>query len=320
MYEAINKTATQFGFRPRIINQNHLRKHSGYVAVGMGGSMLAAELLKLWKPEMEIIMHRNYGLPEISKTELKKRLIILSSYSGNTEEVIDGYKKADELGLNKIIITTGGKLLAIAKNNNVPYIQMPDLGIQPRAAIPLSLLSFLKATGQEKMLTEVKNLENNLSVKKYEKKGKELAKWLSKRMPIIYTSAKNEILGYIWKITFNETGKIPAYNNVFPELDHNEINGYSVAKKIEKLSDEFGFIILQDINDHPRVKKRMEVTAKMYQGRKLPVKIIEVSGENEYLKIFNSVALADYAAYYTGVNYGLETEEVPMVEEFKKKI
>lgn len=314
MYEAIKKTAQQFAFKPKIINGNGLEKYAKYVVAGMGGSYLAVGLLKLWKPELDIVSHRDYGLPELPTMELKKRLIILSSYSGNTEEVLSAYEKAGKLGLKRVVISVGGKLLEMAKKDKTAYIQMPDLGIQPRSALPLSLLSFVKITGDEKMLKELNVMQDSFHPDDFEAKGKELAKKISGRVPIIYTSNQNEILGYIGKITFNETGKIPAFNNVFPELNHNEING------IEKLTDKFYFLFLMDSDDSLKIKKRMEITAKMYKDRKLMVETLELEGKNKFLRVFNPMALINFAAYFTAEDYGLEAEQVPMVEELKKKI
>ena len=84
-----------------------------------------------------------------------------------------------------------------------------------------------------------------------------------------------------------------------------------------ELSAKIHFVFLKDPTDHPQVQKRMDITAKLYQDRGLPVEILELKGENETHKIFSSLVLADWAAYYTGEGYGLETEQVPMVEEFK---
>lgn len=320
MYKTIKKTAEQFLFEPKIINQRNLKKTSGYVVAGMGGSHLAAGLLKMWRPELDMVIHQDYGLPELTKTGLLKRLIILSSYSGNTEEVIDAYEKAGMMGLNRAVITTGGKLLELAKKDEVAYIQMPDLGIQPRSALPLSLKSFLKILGEEKVLAEVGKLQNDFRPESFETEGRELAEELRGQVPIIYTAAKNEILGYIWKITFNETGKIPAFNNVIPELNHNEMNGFDVGKMTVGLSERFHFLFLTDPEDYPKIKKRAEITAKLYTDRKLSTRIIKLAGGNKFLKIFNSIALVSFAAYFTAENYGLEAEEVPMVEEFKRKL
>jgi glucose/mannose-6-phosphate isomerase len=316
MYEVIKKTAGQFGFKPIIINERNIGRFSKYVVVGMGGSHLAAGLLKMWNPKLDIISHQDYGLPELPEEEFQRRLIILSSYSGNTEEVLDAYEKAGKIGLNRVVISTGGKLLELAKKDKVAYIQMPDLEIQPRSALPLSLISFLKITGEEEMLTEVKKLENSFHPEDFEKAGKILAEKLHGRVLVVYTSTQNEILGYIWKISFNETGKIPAFNNVIPELNHNEMNGYSLGD----LSNKFYFLMLSDTEDGVKIKKRMEVTAKLYEDRKLPVEIIKLDSDNKFLKIFKSVALANFTAYFTAISYGMEPELVPMVEEFKKMI
>ncbi|MFA5828647.1 MAG: SIS domain-containing protein [Candidatus Shapirobacteria bacterium] len=197
----------------------------------------------MWLPGLDIIRHQNYGLPVISEAKLKKRLIIFSSYSGNTEEVIDAYTKAGEMGLNRIVISVGGKLLELARREGVAYIQMPDEGIQPRSALPLSLKSMLLILRQKELLSEIIKLQYDFHPEKCEKEGKELVETLNGRVPIIYTASQSAILGYVWKITFNETGKIPAFSNGFPELDHNEIEGFGVEETTARLSSNFLFFV-----------------------------------------------------------------------------
>jgi glucose/mannose-6-phosphate isomerase len=89
------------------------------------------------------------------KGEFKNKLIILSSYSGNTEESIDAFKKAKEQSLDMAVISTGGELLKLAVENNVPYIELPNTGIQPRSALGFSIKAFLKFIGED---TELKNI------------------------------------------------------------------------------------------------------------------------------------------------------------------
>lgn len=318
MYDAIVKTIDQFTFRPKIENEENLKNLSKYIIVGMGGSGLAIGLVKTLTPDLDVIGHQNYGLPNINKNELQQRLIIFSSYSGNTEEVVDSFIKAGEMGLNRAVISVGGKLLELAKKENVPYVQMPNWGIQPRSALVLSFNSFLKFLKQEDVLLEMNKLGQNFKSEILENKGKEIATTIQNRVPIIYTSTENEILGYIWKITLNETGKIPAFNNVFPELNHNEINGFGVEKTTIKLSENFYFIFLRDDNDNQKINKRMEITAKLYNERNLPSKNILLEGNNKLEKIFYSMIIAEFTAYFTAMNYGLEPERVPMIEDFKK--
>ena len=319
MYEAIKNFNKQFLYEPEIKNQENFVKKSGLVVIGMGGSALAPLLLKTWKPELDIIIHRDYGLPEFLGDFIDK-LVILSSYSGNTEEVVDAFKKAKAENLNMAIISTGGKLLSLAKENNVPYIELPNTGIQPRLALGLSIKAFLKFIGEEDELKKTSALATTLNPSDYENDGKMLAQKIKNHIPVIYSSNNNSSIIYNWKIKLNETGKIPAFHNVFPELNHNEMTGFDIKDSTRELSSKFYFIILKDEKDNPEILKRMTVLEKLFKDRNFQVEEIELMGKDTWHKIFSSFVLADWTAYYTALEYGLEPEQVPMVEEFKKLI
>jgi glucose/mannose-6-phosphate isomerase len=325
MYNAIKQSSIQFAFEPKIENEKNLKKFSKFIIAGMGGSHLAGNVLKLIKPELDIIIHSSYGLPAISKEDLAKTLVILSSYSGNTEETLDAYEEADKLGLDRAAICVGGKLLEKAKKDNVPYVQMEDIkidgtSIQPRSALTLNLKSLLKIIGEDEILTEITKLKDDFRPETFEENGKDIAKKIKGYTPIIYTSEKNFALAYNWKIKFNETGKIPAFYNVLPELNHNEMTSFDVKEKTHELSERLCFIFLKDKTDHIKIQQRMEITTKLYEDRKLKVFEIDISNNNIFHKIFKTLTIADFAAYFTAESYGLESEQVPMVEEFKKLI
>jgi len=320
MYETIKNFNKQFLYEPEVKNQEKLTKKTSFVAIGMGGSNLAPELLKTWKPELDIITRRDYGLPEINEEKLKNKLIILSSYSGNTEEPIDAFKKAKEQNLEMAVISTGGKLLSLAKENNVPYIELPDTGIQPRLALGLSIKAFLKFMGEENELKKIGGLATTFNPNDCEKDGKILAQRMKNHIPVIYSSNNNSSIIYNWKIKLNETGKIPAFCNVFPELNHNEMTGFDIKDSTKELSGKFCFIILKDTEENQKISKRMGVLEKLYKDRNLRVETIELKGKDIWHKIFSSLILADWTAYYTALGYKLEPEQVPMVEEFKKLI
>ncbi|MDP2933132.1 MAG: bifunctional phosphoglucose/phosphomannose isomerase [bacterium] len=316
MDQAIRDFAKQFKFRPKIENGT-VKKFKRFVVAGMGGSHLAGDIIKTLNPGLEIIIWPNYGLPQI---DWKKTLLIASSYSGNTEEPIDSLNLAIEKNLPVAAIAIGGKLLEIAKQKSVPYIQLPDTGIQPRCALGFSIKAMLKLMKQNDLLKASAELSKSLKLQELEEQGKSLAARIKNHAPVIYASAGNFSVAYVWKIKFNETGKIPAFYNVFPELNHNEINGFDVKDASQQLSKNLYFIFLRDQNDHEKIKRRMEVTKKLYQDRGLPVEVLEFSGDNALQKIFSSLVLADWTAYYTAEGYGLESEQVPMVEELKKLI
>jgi glucose/mannose-6-phosphate isomerase len=320
MYEAIKNFHKQFLYEPKIENLGHFVKKSRFLVVGMGGSGLAPKLIKSHFPDLEIIIHQDYGLPLLSDQSLQDSLIILSSYSGNTEEVIEAFYQAKDKKLDMVVIAVGGELLNLAQENKIPYILLPNTGIQPRSALGYSVKAFMKFIGNEKDLQELSKLADILDPSLYEQDGKNLAKKLKNYVPIIYTSRRNEAIGYNWKIKLNETGKIPAFSNVLPELNHNEMTSFDVADSTKSLSNNFFFLILKDKEDHPQIQKRMSVLEKLYKKRNLRVEIKDIEGESSWQKVFASLVLADFVAYYTAMEYGLESEQVPMVEEFKKLI
>lgn len=320
MKKAFLDFSKQFAYQPIIKNKKKYRSAKKYIVLGMGGSHLAADVIKNVYPQLNIIIHKDYNLPPLSDKELKNYLIIASSYSGNTEEVITGLKLADRKKLNIIIIAVGGQLIKLAKTKNIPYIELPNTGIQPRSALGFSCRALLKAMGQNKANKNLHQLTKTLSGQKYETAGKKLAKQLKNKVPIIYSSENNSALAYNWKIKFNETGKIPAFYNILPELNHNEMTGFDVVNQTKNLSKNFSFIFIKDHTDHLQIQKRMTVTKKLYQKRGLSIVDIELTGKNRWQEIFSNLLIADWASYYTSQGYGLESEKVPMVEEFKKMI
>jgi len=318
--EDIKHYGEQFDFEPSIENAAKLKKFGKFIVCGMGGSHLAADLIKAWHPEIDIIIWSNYGLPPIGEKELKERLIILSSYSGSTEETLDAFAVAKAKKLSIVVIAAKGKLISLADKAKIPYVHIPDLHIQPRMATGLMLKALLALMGEKNLLAESKLLATQLHPSREELRGKDLARRMHGVVPIIYASTRNQALAYNWKIKFNETSKIPAFYNVVPELNHNEMTSFDVKTKTIPLSRNFHFIFLKDAGDDRRIIRRMNVLEKLYRDRGFKTEIILLQGKTELNKIFNALNLADWTAYYSAKMYGVEPEQVPMVEEFKKLI
>lgn len=320
MDQAIKDFAKQFSFKPKIENKQNFKKYKKFLVCGMGGSHLAADILKTINPSLDIIIWSDYGLPALPEKDLQKRLVIASSYSGNTEETVDAYHTAKEKNLPLLVIAVGGKLIELAQKNDTPYIELPNTGIQPRSALGFSLMAMAKAVGEKEIIKQGAQFSKTIKPADYESKGKELAQRLRGKIPVIYSSAKNFSVAYNWKIKLNETGKIPAFYNLLPELNHNEMNGFDVKEQNKSLYDKFYFIFLKDGADHPRLIKRMEILEKLYSQRSLPVEVLLLEGQNNLEKIFISLLIGDWTAFYIAEDAGLESEQVPMVEEFKKLI
>ncbi|OGF62203.1 bifunctional phosphoglucose/phosphomannose isomerase [Candidatus Giovannonibacteria bacterium RIFCSPHIGHO2_02_FULL_45_13] len=322
MYESIKNFSNQFEFEPEIENAGKFKRYKNFVVCGMGGSALAGDLLKITNSKSQITIWRDYNLPKVEKDTL----IIASSYSGNTEETIDAFRTALKRKLPLVAITTGGKLLELAKKYNTPYIQIPSAGwrtgIQPRMATGFMITALMKLMRLDRLLLESSRLPRRLNIKMSQRAGKALAEKLRGKIPIIYSSNKNFPIAYNWKIKFNETAKIPAFANVFPELNHNEMNGFSAKgpARASASGGDFAFIFLEDEADDQRIQKRMKITKKLYEGKKLEVRSLKLEGKNILHKIFQHLLIADWTAFYLAKYYGADPEQVPMVEEFKKMI
>lgn len=319
MKNTIRDFAKQFAWEPKIVQRPSLR-FSKFVVCGMGGSNLTVGLLKIADPGIDAVEHRNYGLPPLSAAQLRQRLAIAVSYSGNTEETISSFEEARKRKLPLAAVAVGGKLIARAKKYRVPYVQIPDTGIPPRMALGFTTNALLKLMGNTELFAQATALAHALKPRAFDTRGRRFARALKNHVPIIYASDANRMIAYNWKIKFNETGKIPAFYNVLPELNHNEMTGFDARPRSRHLSKLFHFIVLTDDNDHPRIRRRMEVTERLYRARKFPMENVRLKGESALHKIFSSLTLADWIAFYSARQYGLEPEQVPMVEEFKRII
>src|SRR3989338_1728975 len=315
MRDAIFNFPKQFDFRPTVLHASKLKKTKKFVVCGMGGSHLAADLLLTWNPSLDLLVHRDYGLATVP--DLRERLTILSSYSGNTEEVISGFREGLKKKLPLAALSIGATLETMAMKYRVPFVKMPDTGIQPRSALGFSMVGLLALMRRSQGLRDARELSITLKPADLEADGRRLAKTFRNRIPVIYASRRNEAIAYNWKIKLNETGKIPAFYSVFPELNHNEMTGFDVKKSSRHLSRGLFFILLTDTDDEPRIEKRMRIVARLYAERGLPVEMVALHGRNRLEKMFRSLIIADWTALHTAMLYGLESEQVPMVEEFK---
>ena len=281
-----------------------------FIVCGLGGSALAAGLLKVYKPELDLLIHRDYGLPRLPKYFLDDSLLILSSYSGNTEEVLDTLQLALAHQLKVAIIAAGGELLAAAERLKLPHLVLPA-DLPPRQAIGYFFIALCRLLGADQDLIALRALAKILRPAETEAAGRRLAGLIGDRRPIIYASTVNWYLAYNWKIRFNEDSKTAAFCNVLPEMNHNELAA---------LDDHFIYFLLRDPADDSRIKNRFDHLATLFRKRNLTVEEIILTGASTLERIFNSVILADWTAYYLALAKGQDPIEVLMIEEFKTQI
>ena len=318
MFDSILKFAEQLSFKPEIKNGPIDAHGKKIIFAGMGGSCLAGDLLQIFDPSADIVSHRDYGLPAIPQNTLAESLLIASSYSGNTEETLDFLEHALRIGLRPAVIASGGKLLARAEEERLPYIQIPDNVIQPRVAVGLSLKALAMLAGRHDLISELERIATVLIPKSEENEGKRIAEALSGFIPLVYSSNPNRAIAYNWKIKINETAKTAIFTNVFSELNHNELAGFAKNEKAPRAP--FKLLLIRDSEDHKRVQKRIDITASLLHEQGIDAVETNLSGTTRIERALRSLVTADWAAYHLARAYGVDPDTIPAIEEFKKRM
>jgi glucose/mannose-6-phosphate isomerase len=325
----ILETPTQFEVGINLAQNIKIEgKFNSLTVSGMGGSALPANLVRTYCNSMfkihpdyksfEIYINRYYSLPPESENE--NPLNIVASYSGNTEESLSSMEELRKLNLPFIGISSGGELEKLCKEYGAPHIKLPIPypNYQPRmgtgyffaAMVEVLINHGLLPDLTSSILSDAKKLNNSMQI--HEEKGQELAKKLYGKTPVIYASPKYKSVAMIWKIKMNENAKTPAFWNFFPELNHNEMVGYTNPQ------GKFFIIMLKDRDDNPKNLRRYDATANLLNSIGIESEIIDMEGENVFIKMFSSINYADWASYYLALEYGQDPTPVELVEQLKK--
>lgn len=293
------------------------------VVCGVGGSALPVDMVKTYLDskgiKLSIEACRSYTLPNYADG---KTLVIASSYSGNTEETLSCFKEANEKGFPLIGLARGGsKLEKACKENNKLFVEYPDDGptFQPRLASGYSFTSMMSILMNQGLIPdlseEIRKLGEALKPEDMEKEGKGLAAKIGKSIPVFYSSDLYEkSVSRICKIKINENSKTQSFFNCFPELNHNEMVGYT------RLIGDYHIVIFKDPEDHPRILKRFEITSKLFEEKGLKVDVLEMKGDSTLEKMFNSILLFDWVSYYLALEAEIDPTPVDMVEDLKKML
>ncbi|MDD4334233.1 MAG: bifunctional phosphoglucose/phosphomannose isomerase [Desulfotomaculaceae bacterium] len=303
---------------------------SNIVVTGLGGSAIGGDLLRVYtadKIPVPVTVNRDYFLPKFVGPDT---LVFAVSYSGNTEETLSAYEEARAGGASVMAITTGGKLAAMALRDGVPLAKIPT-GCAPRAAtgylfIPtLGILQRLgllpDLTGEiNDMASYIKELHKKIGPEspREENVSKQVAHKLYKKIPVIWgTTGITEVVAQRWKGQINENAKAPAYWNVFPELNHNEIVGFEYPREI---LNNIHVIILRDERDHLRVQKRIEITKGIIGNVVDGFTEVWASGDGDLAKLFSLIYTGDYASLYLAALYGTDPGPVKTIDYLKLEL
>lgn len=287
-------------------------KIDNIIVTGMGGSAMGGDLLKIYlsNTNIPVYVNRDYKVPNFVD---ENSLVFAVSYSGNTEETLSALNDAKEKKAQIIGITSGGKL----GDECEKVVNIPS-GLQPRAALGYLFFPMLGILHNSNII-RVKNEELNemldilKQIDKFNDQGEELSKKLKEKIPIIYASEALGAIAFRWKTQINENAKMPAFYNVFSEMNHNEITGY------KSMDHKFSVVMMRDKHDNERIKKRMDICKEIME-QYVEVEEVETQGESLLARMFSIVYLGDFVSYYMALWNRVDPSPVEIIEEMKKKL
>ncbi len=294
------------------------------VFCGMGASMYGAMVAKsIVGPEMkypsEIIS--DYHLPRYVD---KNTLVVLTSYSGSTEEVLSCAQEGKEKNAKMIVLTKGGKLGDFAKENNIPsYIfdgslnpsGVPRLGLGYSILGLMGLLSKIKVLefNSEQILKAIEKTESILS--KIENDAQELSEKLKDKMPVIFSAEHLSGNAQIIRNQFNETSKTFSAFYLVPDLNHHLMEGLEFPHPTQLY-----FLLFQSKNYSSKIQKRMDLTHEVVTKNNQIAHWVTFDGENIYEDIFFSLILGSYTSLILGLIYEQNPAINPWVDYFKDQL
>ncbi len=320
MEEQIRRFPEQFSWKPQTENGLPIPDAAHFILAGMGGSALGAKLLFRHAPALPLTIHSDYGLPPLPKETLARSLVIASSYSGETEETLSAARRAADAGLPVVVVTTGGALAAFARERDIPAFIFTNPGVEPRMAVGYTMLAIAACMKDSALQGAVSDAGTRTDALAERAQGEEIAAAAEGKIPFIYSSGQNAGISYFWKIAHNETSKIPAVANVFPELCHNELTGFDVAPSTAPLFKGVHAIFLEDDEDHPRVQLRMKLMRELLGARAVGSSSVRLAGGSPLQKAFNGILAGVWSAYTLAHRYGVPDAATPLIAEFKRRM
>jgi glucose/mannose-6-phosphate isomerase len=306
----------------------HLPNHEdieNVVWLGMGGSGIAGDVLTVIAgPFMSvpIVVHKGYGIPNFIGDNT---LVFAVSFSGNTEETLEGATEAVMAGGRVITVSCGGELATLADEWGSPHIELASDVPMPRAAI--GALSMPPMVVLEKMghfpgagawigaaVEQLTRRRDQLVGDK--SPARELARRIDRTMPLIYGGGGiGHVAALRWKNQFNENPKIPAFSQSMPEVCHNELAGWAQYGDVTR--QVFHLVNLRHEFEHPQIGRRFDLVGEIMDEIVAGVDDVMAEGEGPLAQLFDLILFGDFVSLELAAQEGVDPGPIPVLEDLK---
>jgi len=331
--EALNLQVEHAWDDVKQLNFKLKRQPKNVVVAGMGGSGLGADVIKqLFKEELKVPFDvvNSYTLPNYVD---KDSLVILSSYSGNTEEILAAGEDVLKRQAQVMVITSGGKLYQLAKDNHWPVYKInPKFNPsgQPRMAIGYSVFGTLGMCAQAGVINltdaQVKSVsqaiadvvaQNTVEIPTENNPSKSLAFMMLDRRNLYIGAEFLTGALHVSANQANENAKTFTDYKVIPEMDHHLLEALKYPKNLK--STHF-FIFMQSKLYHPRNQKRVLLTQEIVENYEIETLRVNLTAKTKLEQVWESITLLGFAAFYLAMLEGINPSPIPYVEDFKQKL
>ncbi len=294
----------------------------GVFACGMGGSAIGADLAaaalaeRATRPLQTI---RGYGLPPWATPGWS---VLCCSYSGDTEETIACFAAAEALGARRLVASTGGVLTEQARAAGVPVVGLPGT-LQPRTAVAYMFAVAAEvaalAEAAPRINTEIDGAAAHLESSRdgLLALSADIAERIEGSVPVIHGAGVTAPVARRWKTQVNENAKLPAFFTELPEGDHNELPGWEGAPGA---GARFSAVFLEDADQHPRERRRFELTAKAISADVEEVVRVETEGGSPTARQLWAVMLGDLVSLRLAESRGVDPATMDAIEGLKDEL
>lgn len=290
------------------------------VITGLGGSGIGGSLINelvSHQCSLPILINKDYQLPAFVGPNT---LLIVSSYSGQTEETLSAMQQGMKQKAQIACISSGGKVLELAKQEQFDFIEIPG-GFPPRSCLGYSLVQLIRILQSKKLVTEdlSKDIENSIGLLQNEQENikslaKEIAPALLNKIPVIYNLGTCESVAVRFRQQINENSKMLCWHHTLPEMNHNELVGWT--EKNEKLK----VITFHTAFDHPRTQKRYEICKPIFEKYSSGVIDLHAKGKSRLEQFLYHVHLGDWISCYIADLKGIDPVEVNVITKLKNEL
>lgn len=290
------------------------------VVTGLGGSGIGGTIISELISDscnVPIIISKDYFLPAFVS---ENTLLIVSSYSGNTEETLSAMQQGIGKKTQIVCVTSGGKVLELAKQHQFDFIEIPG-GNPPRSCIGYSLVQLIKILvtkgfADKKLFTDLEKAIELLDkeVINIKTEAQKVAEKLVNKICVIYSLGTCEGAVVRFRQQINENSKMLCWHHVFPEMNHNELVGWTTK------NDNLVVITFHTSFDYTRTKKRYDVCKPIFAKYSNAVIDITAKGESKLEQFLYLINIGDWISCYVAELRGVDPVEVNVINHLKSEL